>query len=877
MATPTTTARDKSSIEPIYLAEITLKGPIPPTLFFSTRQATVDNQLYENYLDVVTGIDESVKRNTSVFGNSNINIKFKNDPFRGNDFLILIGDTNPFEGATCVIKEVYLDNDGVTASSPVTVYQGVLEAPRNTDLLNFDCRMSSKAFHQDRLFRAQFVDVDTFPDAFEDVGKIVPHIYGAGVVVPTSKTDWGEQTTLVSDINDSITTITVSDSSRYPAPSGSIFIDDEEISYTGNTNNQFTGCTRGVGATDNVGHAAATPVWEKKALYWSVIGDHVMDAINVIYAEIENRLWRVVSGAAGNVTGGRHYVRATEQLKVAAVEDDLSISDGIGIDNDYSITEKRVTRWANNLPVQIVSQSGNSEGVEFDSAPAGTLADIVMEIEWQIVVTSNPVGTHTFRLDDGSGDIIATVATDGTITSYMDSTIKIAKGSMWDVNQPINSSRISSGVWFNIVAARQLATITSAFSGDPDGGRVSRSSTDMPHQANDWGGDESFTFPSAPSGNLENIYAKFKASVVVTSNPAGQVRVRFNDTAGPTWFFIETDGSVTFILPQTAYFSYATWQASEVFHSTSASGTWFVTWEQADQFAITDDETSVSVVSKTGTVTGSGGVVATHLVDRFFVDVDGYADPDGNYGGAASLIESPAYIIKHFRVRVVGDSLANDIDSASFDAAFTLMEAAVASGYKFAFVTQRGMPPSRFAQSLAFQSRSALYYTGGRWTLDFIPDSAPAVDKTITKEELAGRDAQFRFSKALKAGIINDLVVKYARDYMMFRGNSPWDKTVTKTDATSQTKYSQTYPKEIEFPAIKDDDTAGDVADFIILQQANTLWRITFPIFWEHFNLGVGQTFDITNTLYNGKKFFVERFRRIDQASAMVEGLEWPS
>lgn len=64
---------------------------------------------------------------------------------------------------------------------------------------------------------------------------------------------------LDTNINSSITTITLVDASSYPR-AGTIVIDSEQITYTGITNNTLTGCVRGVNGTTAASHTAYTPV-----------------------------------------------------------------------------------------------------------------------------------------------------------------------------------------------------------------------------------------------------------------------------------------------------------------------------------------------------------------------------------------------------------------------------------------------------------------------------------------------------------------------------------------------------------------------------------------------------------------------------------------
>jgi hypothetical protein len=50
-------------------------------------------------------------------------------------------------------------------------------------------------------------------------------------------------------------------------------------------------------------------------------------------------------------------------------------------------------------------------------------------------------------------------------------------------------------------------------------------------------------------------------------------------------------------------------------------------------------------------------------------------------------------------------------------------------------------------------------------------------------------------------------------------------------------------------------------------------WR--FPVWWEHFDLAVGDTIEIGNPLYDGRKFFIEEIRRLDEFRAQVWAVEW--
>ena len=77
----------------------------------------------------------------------------------------------------------------------------------------------------------------------------------------TSVTVPGQATTLNGDINDSVTTITLTSSTGFSA-AGTVRIGDELITYTGKSSNDLTGCTRGTNSTTAAAHSSGTAVRE---------------------------------------------------------------------------------------------------------------------------------------------------------------------------------------------------------------------------------------------------------------------------------------------------------------------------------------------------------------------------------------------------------------------------------------------------------------------------------------------------------------------------------------------------------------------------------------------------------------------------------------
>ncbi|MCK4911675.1 MAG: hypothetical protein KAR83_08525 [Thermodesulfovibrionales bacterium] len=259
--------------------------------------------------------------------------------------------------------------------------------------------------------------------------------------------------------------------------------------------------------------------------------------------------------------------------------------------------------------------------------------------------------------------------------------------------------------------------------------------------------------------------------------------------------------------------------------------------------------------------------------DSVTVDLEGVVDTDDSYAGTGTLIERPDHVIKHFLIERMGFN-SSDIDTASFSAAGDSFAAAVTDGYRFAFAIDSAITPSEFIRRLAFECRSTIRYTSGEWQLAFIPDSAPAAVKAIARGELAGEGSMFVFSKTPPGELANRITARYKKNYSADRGQSKWGALATVEDAASQAARG-VYSESIEFHAIRDKATAEDVLAHMLLGRRDSLLLVRFPVFWEHFDLEVGDTIEIENDLYDGSLFFIESIERLDRFRARITARQW--
>ncbi len=317
---------DRDRLQPAFLAEITLLNS-GPTLYLSDRElpGPISGQFYEHYIDRIEGLGEEIRRNDSTFNNLDITIHFLNEAWKTYPRIVEVSETYPIEGAAIVLKRTLIDDAG-TMTTPVIMAKGALEEPGPIDLMEFSCKVSSTLHQAERKWNQLIIDKTTWPNAWEDVGMYEPIIIGAAGSVPCPRVDWGVKTTLVADITDVQTaTITMTDKdSRLPS-SGTIIIDNEEISFTGYSSRTLGGTvTRGANSTTKTYHQAGATVWLKQTNYDSLIAGHECHSFGDVLAEIAGQFWRVTSGVSQVLSSGKHLLRATAQIKVAPLSVGIS-------------------------------------------------------------------------------------------------------------------------------------------------------------------------------------------------------------------------------------------------------------------------------------------------------------------------------------------------------------------------------------------------------------------------------------------------------------------------------------------------------------------------------------------------------------------------
>jgi hypothetical protein len=821
-------ARARAKTEPIYLVEIALLNS-GPTLYLSDRTVKVGSQTYQHYLNDLSGLSDELGRYDSAGLNSDITLRFDNAAFTSGgtayDYLIEIGDTYPFEGAAVTIQEVYLDPDG-TPSAAGTLFVGVLDEPADIDIAGFTCKASGKPQAASEEWNQPVMAAGT-----DEAGAVKPIIYGTGVRVPALWKDKGARTTLKAAIDSTQTTgIELSDDTGFSA-SGTIYLDDEQISYTGISSRVLSGVTRGASSSTATSHRAGAEIMEKLPTYEALLAGHELADVTDIFAEIDGRLLRVTSGVSDTYTGGEHLLQATAQIMTEVVNSDVDINDpthshdfqywsGAGSGSSTTFTPTSSPGWITN---EHVGRAFKDSAGHYFYIVSNTASALTVQNNMGVTLASGSYTGEIFRTQfvDLYQDIVA---------SYMNN----SNGAiLCDHDFSTNFVTNASSAW---VITTRIDGINDI--GDIIGAKLcvvgylsASATTGSEIESGTFYGQHVELSGSSPS-TLTTANSLTKSSKILWSDFDG-INIKQYWTSGSGFAYFYEHFVRVYYIP----------------------------------YGVSSASTGITV---------TGGAIATKNVERFHALVNGYADPDGNYGGAASVVQRPDWVIKHFLVKAWGKFAAGEIDDTSFAAAGTSYASAITGGYMFALRIGEQVNPMEYLRNLAFECRSTLDFRGGKWYLDYKPDSAPAASVTFGQSDLTGQNAKFVFGKTPRQDIKNTLTARFGLRYSRQKDDGEWEGVSTATDATSVTKYG-TRPANFDFIAVRSQDMADDVLALILQELKNPLLTVAFPVDFESFGLEVGDTFDLSYGLNDAAKFWCEKIDRQGKGKgkATVTGRGW--
>lgn len=448
--------------------------------FFSYRYGASE-LLYEPYLDGISGLGQIVEGGTagSVM-NSEIQIRFKNLPYGGSDYLFNLNATQAFSRSLITVHELRLVEGDEGFDSDVRVLLGTWRVERvgNISREGFTLFCSSLLYDARNKLGLERITTDIYPNCDpDDLGKYRNVLYGGLSGVPCRSVVAGAMDTLTADHAALATTITVSGATRiaFPSIGINIQIEDEQIYCpTGFSSNVATGCVRGAYGTTAVVHDKGTAVFQVLTEYIYEIAAHPVHSIPAIYVDKVRQTSGVTlyTGQPGSQKLGypARALAVFTALPVIKKQVNLTVSTSVLAEHNHGVDPGSHAHGMSSAPVTITKPwTAASGGVNPDAAIDGnqsTTQCVLNNATLTLTAESGTYGTLSrvvvrVLVSYGANLVGSTLtvrygsAVLGTITA---SVVGGANAGWWTFTR-------TTGVWSNSVTltASMVAGATNAF------------------------------------------------------------------------------------------------------------------------------------------------------------------------------------------------------------------------------------------------------------------------------------------------------------------------------------------------------------------------------------------------------------------------------
>ena len=784
-----TTATDNPNTEPIYLVTIEFSGL---TLYLCDRVfGTNDDCVWQSniYQPLVVSYDtiELGKLNPVTYELEPSNVSFVLDnstPIGGATNFTALFSTYDAQYTTVTISMIF-SGAGV-AGDEIDLFKGQIEDILNMQQDQLSVTCSGSELDLANKFAHEIIDTTTYANADpDDVGKMLPQVWGTAKKVPFLGIDVGALTTLSQDVTSTGGTINLTDSSSFPA-SGTILIDSEQITYNGNAGNALTVTARAANDTQAIKHVNGAKVGEIQTEYVYAIGQGVksIDAVyidNVLQDASEYTAYRGMDGDDHATYANRAIISfpTWPDIKRASVEGVFSIS-----------------REAPDMPMGRIRSLDKSGGIlDYDTRnlithhfePTGTHTDIYVDYEFEFRhIISPPDEDHDFKID---GILIASWL-DGEFTQFVSSPLRVRKVSWPGSAGKTASFRASggSGTGFTVLSATVYATSDTDDTGNR-GKPGSLGATNLPvgefssRAIGDTG--SSVTFPGTPGGvSNETITVSWDAKMWGRYIFEGTPYHLSIDGINVAW--VSRSGTVTNLMPNTFSYPHLGWAA---FLTKTPSV--LDEWGRGLEFVVRTATQSYHSTVYTEDVQLTGNSMGDAVIgSRIACDVKGYQDNGaGDYTGTPDAsINRPDWILKHILVAKCGLGFGDLDDAGSYSDAGTYYNA---NSITLAPVILE--PPSvrALCQRIAYQARSLQFWEAGVHKLIHMPDTE-TTDRYLDANRIDLNQIWVQYTP--RVDIKNTLTSRYARDWSGYSDNIEADQLlVTATAAASVATYGTLY------------------------------------------------------------------------------------
>jgi len=767
--------------------------------------------------------------------------------------LVEVHDLHPFNGAKVSVSCVFEDNGQRT--DPVAIFTGIAEEPQNITKASLTLRCSGVPEYKAKAFALAKMFAADFPCCLpSDSGKAFPYLIGQFKTIECIRTRWpvyetDNYTTLTTTIDSDDTTIECGSSVGFGDDRDEekvIWIEGERITWDTkditSTPNHFSGCVRGTaGGTAAAAHTAGAIIAEFPEEY------------------------------------APRTVRLSAAMNSTQTYFDVGDVGGFGAGD--------LVAWIGNERVTYTAIAGRrftgcTRGTGGTSAAAHAKRSVVTEFANPGSSATVVAAAHDLvsidTLYGEFGDLLAPIASFSP---------KYVNG-RYEIEIPKSSLVVPQTLLDNIaVSGGGSAPATDTVAADNDGLTTSAASV-----------TKTFTWPANPyldgNGDPEYTQARLKIEFVISQEAFVQWPTNVSGdqmrNSYLRWKWATEANSAYRLLwsGETFYDWFNGWASYTNRYMLGVGSPHYVEvtdqlnwgrsmtlWWSTESLSLFNADCNVSWVC----LLNANAVVKTGTVkdEKYFrrIYASGYGIPAEStlFGTVGAAITRPDLVMKKWIVDKLG-FLEADIDATTFDDAGTFY-AAQSPEYALSPRVTGDVDPLDRLYKMAFESRSIVYFAGGKWYLKVIPDTAPASVRTISADDLAGEKSEFVCGYTKRDDVKNALVLKWDRNDGPTTDKDQYRKSA---EVSLVTGNYPTLSEDLALDMVYGDAQAMDVALIYLAQRNRVVKTLSFPVFWDNTDLQIGDTITPTGMgWWEGVKFWIHSARREGAVKATLDAVEW--
>lgn len=737
-----------------------------------------------------------------------------------------------------------------------------------------------------------------YPDADpDDVGKVIPMVFGNVEKLRTLSADAGIKTSLAAGMSATQITMTVSDENGFWAGMW-VAVDDETMLVTAINGTNIT-VTRAYDTTVATTHQRGADLIEIRPNdFVYLVADHVVTEIGKVWVQLGNKLMDVTTiaskynGQTGNTHGnypGRAVVSVPGFITISqaaqlmlvdgigvsdliSVLDGISILDGVtvvdskGVSHTFSVQDGKV--WLDGIDVT------DSIGVNdllsildgISVADSISVSDTIGILD--AILVGDTIGvTENIAVSDGIG-----VNDPGHYNAISDMTITEGTTNTPQLNAGVTSGYQTRAVYgiFNNTAPGNRSAVTLTINVEFRASFTYDASIALCNDAN--GAVLTLWAVNGLSGVLQKNY-----TFELTSAYLGYNRIGCYISSSNVNISVELQGGLRTIRQATVNSN-----TNSAGTSKTGTATKTGTTTKTGGAARSGSASKTGAASKAGLATKTGGVSRSGAVLKTGSAVKtGTVSPSGTIAlaGGTALTGSVAKagnvtragnitragsVAKTGTVALAGNSVANTligdailVDVVGLDSAPAAVVGYVLGipceligqfppGYAFDGVINSSRSSLAWCHELARQCRAYFRWILGQPTLIVRPDALIPV-KSITEIRLSAGEMIHGQKLTDINEVINTINLQYNRDWSGKNEASPYKATFSNSDQNSITTYGvRERPELFKFDFVTSDTMAANLLAFYLNWQAWQRWQHTQEAYLFEACLEFGDAVELT-------------------------------